>query len=166
MPTTYTTAEAAALLGVTPGRLRQIATEGRAGERTIQGWRFRDSDLAALRTRQPGRPRVDLEPRDVLTLSPQEATLVVAALNGHVRTPGVAAQQELLLSVFDSCGPDCEGERLDEVHGVADWRGLIARIAALSDAQADMVLEAAAAFWELGGHADHIADDLHTVGLV
>lgn len=146
--TTYTTNEAAAMLGITPGRLRQLATGRRAGKRTIEGWRFTDADIAALRDRPAGRPpREALRIRDFLTLAPEEARLIVAALNGHLRTEGIAARDELLLAILDSVGPDAEGDRLDELYSVTDWRALIVRISALTDAQAALVLDAIEAFW-------------------
>ena len=90
--TTYTTNQAAAMLGITPGRLRQIAMTGRAGTRTIEGWRFSDADIAALRDRKPGRPSdTDVYVRDFLTLIPQEARLIVTAPPLAPGTPGGAS---------------------------------------------------------------------------
>lgn len=163
--TTYTTNEAAAMLGITPGRLREIAYTGRAGHRTIEGWRFTDEDIARLRNRRPGRPSADVRVRDFLTLSPQEARLIVAALNGHIRTQGVPERDELLLAILDSVGPDAEGERLDELYGVTDWRSLIVRIAALTDAQAWMVFDAAERFWA-SDHERGTDELLSEVGLL
>lgn len=163
--TTYTTNEAAAMLGITPGRLREIAYTGRAGHRTIEGWRFTDEDIARLRNRRPGRPSADVRVRDFLTLSPQEARLILAALNGHIRTPGVSERDELLLAILDSVGPDAEGERLDELYGVTDWRSLIVRIAALTDAQAGMVFDAAERFWA-SDHERGTDELLSEVGLL
>lgn len=165
--TTYTTNQAAAMLGITPGRLRQIAMTGRAGTRTIDGWRFSDADIAALRHRKPGRPSdSDVYVRDFLTISPQEARLIVAALNGHIRTPAwVSERDELLLAVLDSVGPDAEGERLDEQYGVTDWRSLIVRIAGLTDAQARMVFDAAERFWA-SDHERGADELLSEVGLL
>lgn len=161
--TTYTTNQAAAMLGITPGRLRQIAMTGRAGTRTIEGWRFSDADIAALRDRKPGRPSdTDVRVRDFLTLSPQEARLIVAALNCHIRTPGVSDRYELVLFILDSVGPDANGERLDELYGVTNWRALIARIADLTDAQAAMVFDAAERFWasDYERDADKVLSDV------
>src|SRR5690606_4779303 len=164
--TTYTTNQAAAMLGITPGRLRQLAMTGRAGTRTIEGWRFSDADIAALRDRKPGRPSdSDVRVRDFLTLTPEEARLIVAALNRHIRTPGVSDRDELLLSILDSVGPDAEGERLDEQYGVTDWRSLIVRIAALTDAQAGMVFDAAERFWA-SDHERGTDELLSEVGLL
>lgn len=164
--TTYTTNKAAAMLGITPGRLRQLATGRRAGKRTIEGWRFTDADIAALRDRPAGRPSSDTPlVRDFLTLSPEEAQLIVAALNGHLRTEGIAARDELLLAILDSVGPDAEGDRLDELYSVTDWRALIVRISALTDAQAALVLDAIEAFWH--GDLDLPANELlGNVGLL
>lgn len=146
--TTYTTNEAAAMLGITPGRLRQLATGRRAGKRTIEGWRFTDADIAALRDRPAGRPSSDTPlVRDFLTLSPEEAQLIVAALNGHLRTEGISPRDELLLSILDCVGPGAEGDRLDEIFGVPKWRALVVRLSALTEAQCAMVLDAAEAFW-------------------
>lgn len=166
MPTTYTAAQVAAMLGVTVGRVRQLAHSRSVGERTIDGWQFTGGDVVALRDRKPGRPHTDIEPRDFLTLSPQEATLIVAALNGHLRTPGVGERDELMLTVLDSVGPDAEGDRLDEMYGVSDWKGLVVRVSSLSHEQAAMVMDAAEAYWDLAPHADNIEDDLHAVGLI
>jgi len=164
--THYNTNQAAAMLGITPGRLREIAYTGRAGHRTVDGWRFTDEDIARLRNRRPGRPSdTDVRVRDFLTISPQEAQLIVAALNGHTRTPGVSDRDELLLSILDSVGPDAEGERLDEQYGVTDWRSLIVRIAALTDAQAGMVFDAAERFWA-SDHERGTDELLSEVGLL
>ena len=157
--TTYTTNEAAAMLGITPGRLRQLATGHRAGKRTIEGWRFTGADIAALRDRPAGRPASDApRVRDFLTLSLEEARLIVAALNGHLRTEGISPRDELLLSILDSVGPDAEGERLDEIYGVTEWRAIIVRLSALTEAQCAMVLDAAEAFWH--GDLDLPANEL------
>lgn len=104
-------------------------------------------------------------PYDFLTLSPAEARLIVAALNGHVATPGIPARDELALAITDSCGPDAEGERLDTLYGVRDWRALVARISALSDPQAADVLAAATAFWS-GDHGLYLDESLQRVGLL
>lgn len=169
MPATairYTTTQTATMLGITPGRVRQLAHGRGVGARTIDGWMFSTADIEALRERAPGRPRADIEPRDYLTLSPQEATLIVAALNDHLRTPGIGERDELMLTVLDSVGPDAEGDRLDEMYGVSDWKGLVVRVSALSHEQAAMVMDAAEAYWGLDPHADNIEDDLHAVGLI
>lgn len=157
--TTYTTDEAATMLGITPDRVRKLALAGRAGTRGIYGWQFSPEDIAALRDRPPGRPpREALRIRDFLTLSPEEARLITAALNGHLRTEGISPRDELLLSILDSVGPDAEGERLDKIYGVTEWRALIVRLSALTDTQAAMVLDAAEAFWH--GDLDLPANEL------
>lgn len=161
---TYTTTEAARLIGVTPGRLRQIAQSGRAGKRTIEGWQFSDSDISALRERNMTRWE-PLYVRDFLTLSANEARLIVAALQGHIRTPEVSARDELMLSILDSVGPVAEGDRLDEMHNVSDWRSLIVRIAALTDPQCEMVMDAVKQFW--AEDLEHGTDELlGVVGLI
>lgn len=53
-------AEVAAALGVTVGRVRQLATSGKLkGEKVGRDWVFRQSEVAeyARRPRRPGRPR-------------------------------------------------------------------------------------------------------------
>lgn len=53
-------AEVAAALGVTVGRVRQLATSGKLkGEKVGRDWVFRKSDVAeySRRPRRPGRPR-------------------------------------------------------------------------------------------------------------
>lgn len=86
--------------------------------------------------------------RDFLTLSPEEAHLIIAALNGHFRTEGIDPRSELLLAINDSVGSHAEGDRLDELYGVTDWRALIVRVSALTNEQAEIVLETAQEFWE------------------
>lgn len=104
-------------------------------------------------------------PYEFLTLTPPEARLIVAALNGHLRTAGIAAHSELAISIADSCGPDCEGDRLDTLYGVADWERLVARVTHLTEDQADAVLTSAAAFW--AGDLDLYTDEaLQNVGLL
>lgn len=106
-----------------------------------------------------------MKPFEFLTLTPLEARLIVAALNGHLRTPGVRATDELALSISDSCGPHCEGDRLDTLYGVPNWERLVTRIAQLTEAQADAVLTAAEAFWS--GDLDLYTDEaLQEVGLL
>lgn len=93
-----------------------------------------------------------LEPYEYLSLSPGEAGLIVDALNGHMAAPGAGAREDLLLAVYDSLGlPDSDGDDLAPKWHVADRRGLVARIAALSDAQAEGVLRAARAYWQHEG---------------
>jgi len=159
--TTYTTNQAAAMLGITPGRLRQIAMTGRAGHRTIEGWRFTDEDIARLRHRRPGRPSADVRVRDFLTLSPQEARLIVAALKRRSRTPGVSERYELLISILNSVS---HAKCFDELYGPG-WRSLIARIADLTDAQARMVFDAAERFWA-SDHERETDELLSEVGLL
>lgn len=102
---------------------------------------------------------------EFLTLTPPEARLIVAALNGHLRSPGIAAYDELSLSIADSCGPHCAGERLDIDFNVPDWEMLVQRVANLSEAQANAVLNATEAFWQ---QDDSLAIDemLQKVGLL
>ena len=53
-------AEVADALGVTVGRVRQLATSGKLkGEKVGRDWVFRQSDIAEYqrRPRRPGRPR-------------------------------------------------------------------------------------------------------------
>ena len=53
-------AEVADALGVTVGRVRQLATSGKLkGEKVGREWVFRQSDIAEYqrRPRRPGRPR-------------------------------------------------------------------------------------------------------------
>lgn len=53
-------AEVAAALGVTVGRVRQLATSGKLkGEKVGRDWVFRQSEVAeySRRPRRPGRPR-------------------------------------------------------------------------------------------------------------
>lgn len=162
---TYSASEAAAELGVSDARVRQLAADQAIGERAIDGWRFTRDDLDRLseRRRDRGRPRT--QPRDYLTLDPAEATLIVAMLNGHLRTPGVTARGELLLSLLDSVGPDAEGDRLDTLYGVDDWRSLVVRVAALSEPQADSVLRAAEAYWD-SERETSLSEGLLAVGLL
>lgn len=105
-----------------------------------------------------------MKPFEFLTLHPNEARLIVAALNGHLRGEGIAAYDELRLSIGDSCGPDAEGGRLDEMYEVGDWRMFVQRIYSLTEAQAASVLNAAASFWDAGG--DSIEEQLADVGLL
>lgn len=87
-------------------------------------------------------------PFEFLTLTRPEAMLIVASLNGHLRTPGISAYDELTLTIADSLGPDAEGERLDTYYGVEDWRELLARILALTEPQSAAVLDAVERFWD------------------
>lgn len=106
-----------------------------------------------------------MQPYQFLTITPAEARLIVSALNGHLRVDGISAKNELSLSIADSCGPDCEGERLDTLYGITDWVTLVARIHALTEDQANTVLDAAAAFWD--GDLDLYTDEaLQKVGLL
>lgn len=162
---TYSAADAASELGVSQSRVRQLATERSVGERTIDGWRFTRADLDILGERRQTRGRPRTQPRDYLSLSTAEATLIAAMLNGHWREPGIAARDELLLSLLDSVGPDAEGERLDTVYGVDDWRSLVVRVAALSEPQAEGVMQAVEAFWRTADYPDH-DDGLMAVGLL
>lgn len=52
-----TTADVAAALGVTVGRVRQLARARGAGWEIGRDWLFRPEDVDALRDRRPGRPR-------------------------------------------------------------------------------------------------------------
>ncbi|MBM3940459.1 MAG: hypothetical protein FJ318_06155 [SAR202 cluster bacterium] len=105
------------------------------------------------------------QPYQFLTLTPPEARLIVAALNGHLVTPGIAATDELRLSLADSCGPRADGERLDLAYGVADWERLVAAVSGLTEERAAAVLAAAAAFWD--GDLDLYTDEaLGAVGLL
>lgn len=106
-----------------------------------------------------------MAPYEFLTLTPAEARLVVHSQLGHLRTEGIAARDELTLSIGDSCGPDAEGDRLDVVHGVADWRSLVQRIHNLTEAQAAAVLDACAAFWN-GDLSLYTDEALQQVGLL
>ncbi|MDE3096871.1 MAG: helix-turn-helix transcriptional regulator [Chloroflexota bacterium] len=126
---------------------------------TVQNWRdgthAPPADLA-------DRLSALLRPYEYLSLSSAEASLVVDALNGHMAAGG--ARRDLLLAVYDSVGlPDSEGADLARTWGVTDRRGLVARIAALSDAQAGGVLRAAQAYWRQDG--EH-AERLSAAGLV
>lgn len=91
-----------------------------------------------------------MHPYEFLTLTPAEARLLVAALNGHLRTPGISARDELCLSIADSCGPAAEGDRLDLQFGVEDWARLVVRLSQLSAPQAEAVLDAVERFWAGG----------------
>lgn len=53
----YTTAEAAALLGVSQRRVRVLAGHRRLGQRFGRAILFTAADLAAMRDRRVGRPR-------------------------------------------------------------------------------------------------------------
>lgn len=52
-----TTIQVAAELGLTPGRVRQLARERGVGIHHGRDWMFSAADVAALRERAPGRPR-------------------------------------------------------------------------------------------------------------
>lgn len=160
---TYTTAEAAATLGVSQARVRQLAQDRKLGERTIDGWRFTTADITRMERRPAGRPPQRV--RDYLTLSPNEAALITDMLNGHLRTEGVAARDELTLSLIDSVGPNAEGARLDTQHGVEDWRSLVVRVTGLSEPQAAGVIDAAGRYWrEFSGLP--LAEGLAEAGLL
>lgn len=60
-PATYTTAEVAIALGVTTGRVRQLATQRGLGTRSALGWLFTADDISHLRVRgRAGRPQNQL----------------------------------------------------------------------------------------------------------
>ena len=64
MPDTlYTTSEAADRLGITPGRLRQLARSGGYGQRFGRDWIFTADDLQTLERRKTTRGRVPGTPR-------------------------------------------------------------------------------------------------------
>ena len=67
--TLYTTTEAAARLGITPGRVRQLARSGGYGQRFGRDWVFSATDLRTLQARRtvrgpvPGNPRTNTPPQ-------------------------------------------------------------------------------------------------------
>lgn len=139
--------------------MRVLASALGLAPATVQYWRDGTHGTPAD---LPDRLTALSDPCEYLSLSEAEASLVVDALNGHMATGG--ARSELLLAVYDSVGlPDSESDDLAATWGVTDRRGLVARIAALSDAQAAGVLRAAQAYWEAGG--EH-AERLSAVGLI
>jgi hypothetical protein len=57
-PTLYTAQDAAAILGVSPRRVRALARSRRLGSMLGPLWVFSERDLEGMRIRVPGRPRV------------------------------------------------------------------------------------------------------------
>lgn len=51
---TYTTVQAAAEIGLTPGRVRQLARSLGVGRHHGRDWMFSEADIAALRARDAG----------------------------------------------------------------------------------------------------------------
>ncbi len=59
-PTRLTTKEAAAALGISPSRVRQLIKAGRLPATLVAGrdWLINETDLAKVAVRKPGRPPV------------------------------------------------------------------------------------------------------------
>ena len=53
----FTTAQAAAKLGLTPDRVRVLAKSRGLGARMGRWWVYTVDDIKAMRRRKPGRPR-------------------------------------------------------------------------------------------------------------
>ncbi len=57
MPDLLTTAQVAALLGISRDRVPRLARSRGVGRRVGRDWLFSPAEVAALRLRKPGRPR-------------------------------------------------------------------------------------------------------------
>jgi hypothetical protein len=63
-PTTYTTAQAAALLGLDTSSVRRLARKLKLGQRLGRDWFFSQSDLDRMRSRpSPGNPSFVQQPK-------------------------------------------------------------------------------------------------------
>ena len=56
-PQLYSTAAAAAELGISPGRIRQLAVSRHVGRKLGRDWVFTAGEIDLMRVRRPGRPR-------------------------------------------------------------------------------------------------------------
>lgn len=142
--------------------VRGLAAALGCSPRAVQCWRDGSRAVPADLPQRLERLR---QPYEYLSLSMPEACLLVDAMAGHWWDAGTDARTAIMANIYDSLGlPDSQGSDLAAKWEVADPRGLLMRLASLSDAQ--MAGLAAALKAVMASGDDDIMSALQAHGLI